>query len=232
MKNSLLGIIALLITSCVNSDSTTVKHESKNTFTPKYDSLAARLVKTGYMDFFLRMDYHNADTVWQGGRNKSALMEIVCRNHYDDYVRLLSSELLFHYKQGYPPMGFEDTLAYIYSRALYITDDTVNRYRILANQWGFMYYTDKDGIIDYGELGTHLMLAGKKAVPYLEELLNDNNTLEYEGSKEAIVGNSLYYRVKDAAAFYIGKLMEIPVGFHEENSERDKEIEKLKEKLK
>ena len=181
---------------------------------------------------FMYMDQSYADTFWNRGLNRSALYEIVVQPHYDDYARVLASEILFYKLKDYPPRGFEDTIGYIYARALYITGDTVHRYRLLGNQWGLMYYDD-DNVPDYGILGAHLLVAGKKAVPYLQELLNDNSVLVYEGSKEATVGNALHCRVKDAAAFYIGKIMNIPVDFHDDISEadKDKEIEKLKKAL-
>ena len=66
----------------------------------------------------------------------------------------------------------------------------------------------------------------------MEKLLNNTGIIFYEGSKEATIGNSLEYRVKDAAAFYIGKIMNIPVKFNQDFDQRDTEIEHLKEKLK
>ncbi len=63
-------------------------------------------------------------------------------------------------------------------------------------------------------------------------LLIASDTIFYEGSQEATTGGSLKYRVKDAAAFYLGKIAGIPVKFYEQNADRDAEIERLKEALK
>ena len=238
MKPTSLTVSALLLSAsfsnCTNTNKEKQIQQVKivDNYVPKYDTLAAHLVKTGYSNMFLYMDQNYADTFWFKGYNKSALMEIVQHRHYDDYARMLASEILFYKQKDYPPKGLEDTLGYIYARALFITGDTVHRYRLFGNQWGLMYYDD-DNVSDYGILGVHLMVAGKAAVPYLKELLNDNSILVYEGSKEATVGNGLHCRVKDAAAFYIGKIMNIPVDFHDEISEgdKDKEIEKLKKAL-
>ena len=46
-------------------------------------------------------------------------------------------------------------------------------------------------------------------------LLDDDTPLTYAGSREAMLGNSFHYRVKDAAGYYLGKLTGHPLEFHE-----------------
>jgi hypothetical protein len=233
MKGTLCCIIGFLVfIALVSACSNTHKEKpaTVDAYIPRYNTLASHLVSTGDIDFFHRMDYHMVDSFWNHGKNKSALLEIVTQNHYPHYARLLASEILFHSDSTYPPYALLDTLAYVYARALYITGDT-KTYPLMGNEWGFMYYNDKDGITDYEVIGAHLMLTGKRAVPYLRPLLNDTDIIVYWGSEEATIGNSLMYRVKDAAAYYIGKITGIPVKYFEHNDERDAEIERLKMEL-
>ena len=96
---------------------------------------------------------------------------------------------------------------------------------LTGNTWGFLY----DG--DEGPLGAHLQATGEAAVPHLAALLDDAAPLFYEGSQEAMLGAELGYRVKDAAAFYIGELNESQVPFHREVSRRDSEIARLRASL-
>ncbi|MCK9636300.1 MAG: hypothetical protein M0R41_08485 [Methylobacter tundripaludum] len=195
------------------------------------DSLANQLKKAGYSGLFQYGERSLADAVWQDGKNEEALRQIVLHPEYEVYIRLLASEVLYAKSADYPPTDWGDTLAYIYAQALAISGQQEGHF-LSGNQWGFMYYADKADIADYGTLGTHLMETETKVVPHLIGLLNNNDLLLYEGSEEATIGNSLKYRVKDAAAYYIGKIAGIPVQFHESHADRDTEIERLKEQLK
>jgi hypothetical protein len=194
--------------------------------------LANNLLEIGYSRLFQFADGSLVDSIWNNGKNYHYLLNIVLNKQYDDYARLLASEILFAKQKDFTTKDQEDTLAYIYSKALIITGDTSTTFRLSGNLWGFMYFSDKDGISDFGILGTHLMTTKKKVTCYLIELLVNSNILVYEGSEEATIGNSLKYRVKDAAAYYIGKISNIPVKYYENFSDRDLEIERLKEKLK
>ncbi|HEX3044672.1 MAG TPA: hypothetical protein VHY08_07940 [Bacillota bacterium] len=195
------------------------------------DKIAGALTEAGYSGLFLSGEHSLADTVWQGGENQHFLEQIVQSSHYSDLTRLLASEVLYTKASGYPPKRWEDTLAYLYSQALAITGDTTGTFQLSGNLWGFMYHTDKPGVNDYGVLGAHLVEIGLKAVPYLTRLLDNPDTFFYEGSQEATLGNSLGYRVKDAAAYYISKVTGIPVKFYQQTAERDAEIERLKATL-
>jgi hypothetical protein len=227
---TITGLLLLILVIPACSGTSKEKQTSIPSYTPRYDSLARHLVQTGDIDFFHRMDYKLVDSFWDKGKNEAALMEIVSQRHYDDLARLLASEILFHSQKNYPPVELEDTLGYVYARALYITGDT-RTFPLMGNEWGFMYFNDKDGIVDYDALGSHLMKIGRKAVPYLKPLLSDTSIIVYWGSEEATIGNSLKYRVKDAAAYYIGKITGNAVRFYENNADRDAEIERLKKKL-
>lgn len=195
------------------------------------NKLVNQLKEAGYSGLFQYGERSLADAVWQEGKNEEALRQIVLHSEYEVYIRLLASEVLYSKNADYPPADWKDTLAYIYAQALAISGHQEG-ILIAGNPWGFMYFYDKSGIADYGSLGSHLINTGRPAIPYLVALLNNDNSLFYEGSKEATIGNSLKYRVKDAAAYYIGKITGIPVQFHEKHADRDTEIERLKEQLK
>ena len=71
------------------------------------------------------------------------------------------------------------------------------------------------------------MAQGEAAVPGLLALLGDEHRVAYEGSREATQGNARRYRVKDAAAFFLGRVLGREVPFHEAHDERDEEIGRL-----
>lgn len=196
------------------------------------DMLAKQLNEIGYSGLFQLSNKNNIDSIWQEGQNKSALLNIVSTKKYDDYVRLLASEVLFSKDKNYPALSIIESLAYLYARALFIAGDNSKSFRLSGNLWGFMYFSDKNGNNDFGILGSHLMAIKEKAIPYLKELLTNSEMLFYEGSQDATIGNSLKYRVKDAAAYYISKISGIPIKYYENFPDRDLEIERLKEKLK
>ena len=195
-------------------------------------NIAKKLIEAGYSGLFLSGRHNLADSIWRNGENRNYLEQIVQSSHYSDLARLWASEVLYTKASDYPLEEWDDILAYLYSQALAITGDKTANLQILGNQWGFMYHTDKFGIKDYGPLGTHLVKTGPKAIPHLAKLLDDPGLIPYEGSRDATLGNSLAYRVKDAAAYYIGQITGIPVKFYKQTPDRDAEIERLKEALK
>jgi len=192
------------------------------------DNVASQLHEAGYGR--LLQGGSLVDAVWQDGNNEDALRHIVLTSDYDPYVRLLASEVLYAKSSDYPPPELKDVLPYIYSQALAASGGQDGAL-IPGNQWGFMYFHDASGVTDYGNLGARLVNVGRPAIPYLVPLLNNSDPLFYEGSQEATLGDSLRYRVKDAAAYYIGKIMGIPGRFHESHADRDTEVERLKAKL-
>jgi hypothetical protein len=171
------------------------------------------------------------DSIWREGKNERPLLAIVSDSVYDDYARFLASEILFEKKKNYPVKELEEPLAPIYANALLITGAHSSNSRLCGNLWGFMYNGSNYGNSNHDVLGTHLIKIGKKAVPYLVELLDDKELIAYIGSQEATTGNSYKYRVKDAAAYYIGEILGIPVKFHESFDDRDEEVYKLACKL-
>ncbi|MCX9009872.1 MAG: hypothetical protein OIN66_02010 [Candidatus Methanoperedens sp.] len=196
------------------------------------EKIVEDLTKAGYSGLFLSGEHSLADSIWHDGENRIYLEQIVQSSHYSNLTRLLASEVLYTKVPDYPPEEWTGTLAYLYSQALAITGDKTGHFQISGNQWGFMYHTDQLGVKDYGTLGTHLVETGPKAIPYLTKLLDNQETIFYEGSQDATLGNSLAYRVKDAAAYFISQITGIPVKFYEQTTDRDAEIARLKEALK
>jgi hypothetical protein len=217
---SVLFLSTVLLLCCSTTNQTNVRN----------DKLAARLMEIRYdglNDGLFAYDKPSlADSIWRTEDNRQALLEIVSNTGYDDYARLLASEILFEKKMNYPVKELEDTLAYIYSKALFIAGDDSSRTHLYGNLWGFIY---QGGGND--RLGSRLVKIGEKAVPYLSKLLDDTCKIDYVGLEEATIGNLLNYRVKDAAAYYIGRITGIAVPFHENWADRDVEIEGLKKKL-
>lgn len=184
--------------------------------------IAADLSHAGYRGLFLAGDHSMESSIWHDGENCAALMGVALGECYSDLERVLASEVLFANNAGYPPRGWEDLLGSIYARALAITGTGDRPILLTGNEWGLLY---RDGD---GTLATHLLSAGRAAVRHLVPLLDDPATIFYEGSQDAMVGGGLNYRVKDAAAYFIGRLTGLPMSFHEPIAERDAEIEHLR----
>jgi hypothetical protein len=195
------------------------------------EKTARDLIESGYTGLFLSGDRSSADSVWNDGESRGVLEEIVRSERYDDLARILASEVLYRKDLAYPSADLVETLGRLYARALAMTDIDDGPFAFSGNEWGFMYRGDELGAEAHGALGAHLLETGDEAVPYLTELLDEPGRILYEGSHEATLGNSLRYRVKDAAAYYLGKLAGIPVPFHDDPAERDEEIARLRAAL-
>ena len=90
----------------------------------------------------------------------------------------------------------------------------------------------EEGSVELDEpAGQHFVALGEPAVPALVSLLDDTTRLEYGGSKEATVGNSYAYRVKDFAAFYLSRIRNLPFDVVQDPAARDKAIDALRQAL-
>lgn len=186
------------------------------------ERLAPELTEAGYDGLFLTGRPDALESAWGGGENRAALIDIAQGDAYPDLARVLASEVLHAKAPEHAPPGD------IYARALALSGLGDHPLHFSANLWGFMYEADERGGDAYGTLGPRLLEAGAAAVPALTELLGDGSRLLYVGSQDATLGNQLGYRVKDAAAYYIGKIAGIPVAFHRDPAARDAEIERLR----
>jgi hypothetical protein len=166
--------------------------------------LAARL--------FLSGDVAAEDAVWQGGARRTELEQVAGDASRSPLERLLAAEVLW--RCDAPRASFGE----IYARALVISSADLP-----ANLWGFLYYDDDDG-----PLGARLLATGDAAVPELIRLLDDPAPMAYEGSRDAMLGNSFHYRVKDAAGYFLAKIRGVDITFHTDQEARDSELERLR----
>jgi hypothetical protein len=183
------------------------------------DDIARELAQAGYTGLFLTGDHSRAPAIWDGGANREALEAIVDGDGYGDLERVLAAEVLHAHADSRP----DAALGPVYARALALSGVRDGPLVFSGNLWGLL----GDG--GDGPLGEHLLEAGDAAVEPLRALLDDTAPLLYEGSEDATIGNARGYRVKDAAAYFIGRLTGDDLALHEDPADRDAEIERLKD---
>ncbi|AFZ24173.1 hypothetical protein Cylst_1924 [Cylindrospermum stagnale PCC 7417] len=183
------------------------------------NDLAEKLVNGFYGDFFnylVRDDI--IESIWNAPNSLQKLEHLIKDVNAPMKARFLACEVLFEKHFIFVPDVGSETVAEIYAQAL------LNNYTEMANSWGFLYEHN-----DEGPVGIRFVMIGIEAVPVLVKLLDNNDqSMLYNGSQEAMLGNSYQFRIKDYAAFYISKIKRIPVQYHQDPQERDAEIEKLK----
>jgi hypothetical protein len=192
---------------------------TNNMTTLDSNDLAEKLVNGFYGDFFnylVRDDI--IENIWNAPNSLQKLEHLIKDVNAPMKARFLACEVLFEKHFIFVPDVGSETVAEIYAQAL------LNNYTGMANSWGFLYEHN-----DEGPVGIRFIMIGKEAVPVLVKLLDNNDqSMLYDGSEEATLGNSYQFRIKDYAAFYISKIKRIPVQYHQDFKERDAEIEKLK----
>ncbi|HYH84992.1 MAG TPA: hypothetical protein VEX60_05875 [Pyrinomonadaceae bacterium] len=198
-----------------------MKRSTKGEDSPTHDSstVAERLSELGYVDLFHRLDEDALDGVWNAPGATEALEALASDSAAAELPRFLAAEILFHKREDYPPKETSGVLSPVYAAAL------AGNFTGMANDWGL------PGRLD-GSAGQNFVALGASAVPHLIGLLDDETRMVYAGSKEATMGNSYEYRVKDAAAFFISRILGVPFQVHESPRARDEEIEALKASLK
>ena len=225
------GIILGGLVACLLICKACAEAQSKTT---KMDTLSSDLIKItdklveehyGYL-FNYAIRERVAEKVWEdAGYDK--LLRIAKSEQAPMKARFLACEIL-HIKDFTSLANIpKHTLARIYAQAL------ANNYTGMANSWGFLY--EHEGKYEHYNIGVTagmFLELWDKALPPLIELLDDDTVYLYDGSREAMRPNERRYRIKDFAAYYIGKITRTPVAYHERHEDRDKEIEKLKKLLK
>ena len=192
----------------------------------KTNDLERRLMEARYTGLFLHGNNSQAESLWNDGKNRRSFENIIEKADSPPEAKFLSAEVLRHFRVQSNPKH-APMLAEAYAYALAHSSIEKEDYWFLdGNLWGFLYEMD-----DAGPLGKQLVEFGEAAIPHLKKLLDDNAKIIYEGSQEATIGNEYQYRIKDFAAFYISKIKNIPVVFHQELTKRDEEIERLKRLL-
>lgn len=171
--------------------------------------------------FFYPMHDNTIEKIWQDENNHDLLNKVIEDHSTSTKSKFLACEVLFkkdiHFLQRYEPQ----MIAEIYAEAL------KNDYIGFANSWGLLYEHD-----DAGPVGIAFLTIGKQAIPALTELLDNENCPLYIGSEEATIGAMSRFRIKDFAAWYIGKIMENQLTYYPDFDSRDRQIEHLKEQLK
>ncbi len=192
------------------------------------DPLEKKLTEIGYNGLFQSGESNRAVGIWDNGRNREQLNQLIANPDAAPHAVFLAAEVLRHFQIEQNPANY-NALAKAYAYALkHSCIDKAEFWGLAGNLWGFLYEEDNAGY-----LGKQLIKYGNAAVPYLVDLLHQKEgTILYIGSEDATIGNGYRYRVKDFAAYYLSKIKNIPVQFHRELEERDKEIDQLEIKLK
>jgi hypothetical protein len=183
------------------------------------DELARKLIDGEYGLFFYYPQH--ADTiarVWGDAESRPMLEELVNDDDAPGKARFIAAEILFARDVLFLERSGRERVADIYAEALR------RQYTPHTNAWGLLWEND-----EAGEAGNRFLILGDRAVPALRALLDDTSILaHYEGSEEATLGNRAQYRVKDFAAYYLGRILRHPIPFHRQPAARDAEIEKLR----
>ena len=174
--------------------------------------LAAELAALGYTDLFMRAGTQDLDRLWNRPRGPQELEALAIDPDASWEPRFLAAEILFRKQAGFPRTEQRAALAGAYAEAL--------RHAAVGNPWGL------PGELD-GDAGRHLVSLGEPAAVALEPLLDDQRRIPFWGSKEATLGNSYAFRVKDFAAFFLSAIRRRPYVLHTDPSARDADIKKL-----
>jgi len=95
--------------------------------------------------------------------------------------------------------------------------------------WGWLWASPGDPV---GTLGRIFVEIGPPALPALKALLNDASSRSaYIGSEEATEMAMKRYRVKDFAAFYISRIMNLELPWEQNLAKRDEAIDRLHKQL-
>lgn len=185
-------------------------------------SFARRLTGREFGEFFVYPAHdQTVDRIWEDATARQLLDRVLNDPSTSNEARLLACEVLFKKDILFMRRHAPEKVAEIYARAL--SDNLTG----MANSWGLLY--DKQ---DDGPLGIAFLTIGERAIPALSKLLDDERRhLKYQGSVEATVGNSYRYRVKDFAAYYIGRIRGKPLKYYPDPAARDQQIDELKKEL-
>lgn len=182
--------------------------------------LARRLVELGYRTLFIMPDRSQLDGLWSSAaRELDALIRDPGQDHQ---ARFLAAEILFAKQAGFPPADLRPILAPLYAEALGQTGNLTGRWQLQGNQWGLVHDAGP------GPVGNHLLALGTDAVSALRPLLDKDERVLYEGSKDATTGSMRRYRIKDIAAYYLGRITGRPLALHADVADRDRAIDQLK----
>jgi hypothetical protein len=179
---------------------------------------ADALTRLGYFELFLRGNDATLDEVWRRADAPERLRRLLPDVQAPALARFLAAEVLFARDPGFPASADRGVLASVYAEALR------QNLTSIANPWGL------PGELD-GPVARHVLVLGDAALPVLAALLDNERELRYSGSKDATIGNSYRYRVKDMAASLIAAVLGLPHATPLDPHERDADIELLRRRL-
>jgi len=188
---------------------------------PRKTDLAAleeKLASVGFQALFQRLTPDVLDAVWRDGAARAALTKLALDPARTALVRFLAAEVLFAKAPGYPPAAARPALAPVYAQAL------ARGFAGSANPWGL---PGDEG----AATARHVVALGGAALPALLDLLDDNTSMSYHGSREATAGNRYRYRVKDVAAALIAAIRGDAWPVDLDPAARDRAIEALRERI-
>jgi hypothetical protein len=167
-----------------------------------------------YAEVFLSLNEAVLDEVWARA-DPRALRSTVADPGAPGPCRFLCAEVLFARDPAFPDQMDEAGLAHVYAGAL------ISNATQMANPWGL------PGALD-GPVAQHVLALGPPAAAAFARLLHDPTEVLYGGSKEATVGNSYRYRVKDVAASIVAAVLGIDYAVAFDPATRDERIERLR----
>jgi hypothetical protein len=182
------------------------------------DELVAALLDEGYVGLFMRSDESAAEKIWNRAGSPDRLHDLALHSAGPSLARFLAAEVLFVKDLEFPPAQARELLAGLYAQAL------AGGFTVMANPWGL------PGALD-GPVVVHLLSLGDAVLQPLSHLLDDDAELSYSGSKEATVGNSFGFRVKDLAATVICATLGLPFQSTRDRTSRDALIAQLRQRL-
>ena len=182
-------------------------------------ALASRLIELGYLAIFRQSDEIVLQGIWNTPGAPDDLEVVAASSSAPKLARFLAAEILFYQGEVLRVERHKAGLARVYGTAL------ADRFTEVANPWGLPGFVD-------GLAGEHLLAIGEPMVPELLKLFGNEARVYYEGSQEATLGHHYGYRVKDLAAYFLGKIRNIHVELDEDPYKRDEAIENLKRAVK
>jgi hypothetical protein len=159
-----------------------------------------------------------ADRAWEASHDGAGLRELILSAEADPAARFLAAEVLA--RRGALPGGLPaDALARAYVDGL-----RAGASADMANPWGI-----PSGPL--GPAGERVASLGAAAVAPLEGALDDEGGLRFVGSREASIGNSYGWRVKDAAASVLATITGQAFDVDRDPAKRDAAIEDLRRRV-
>jgi hypothetical protein len=181
------------------------------------DGLARTIDQLSYGDLFLQGDDAAQRRIWSKPGAGRDLQSIVLDSRKSKRARFLAAELLATRSKP-PPKGVpNEVLAQVYVEGLRSGASQ------MANPWGAPGSA--------GPLSQRVVALGKVAIAPLLEALDDPARMQYGGSRDASIGNSYEWRVKDQAASILAAIRGERLDPDRDPLKRDKAISALRARV-